>query len=155
MLRFRGGRRRSIKTALLDRVASVLRPHLLRTVYVRSGSGVLHVHPSAKLQDAILNLASGDITIDEDVFFGHGVMILAASHDVAAPVRSIAVQRSGYNVTIRRGAWLASRVTVVGPCVIGTRAVVAAGSVVIGDVPPDTLVAGVPARVVRGLDASS
>ena len=54
-------------------------------------------------------------------------------------------------VVIGRGAWLATRATVLAGVRIGRRSVVAAGSVVTCDVPDDTLVAGVPARPVRTL----
>jgi serine acetyltransferase len=48
-------------------------------------------------------------------------------------------------VTIGAGA------CVLGPIRVGDRAVVAANAVVLHDVPPDSLVAGVPARVIRSL----
>lgn len=49
---------------------------------------------------------------------------------------------------IERGAWIATNATVVGPCVIGEHAVVAAGAVVTHDVAPYEIVAGNPARVI-------
>jgi acetyltransferase-like isoleucine patch superfamily enzyme len=43
---------------------------------------------------------------------------------------------------------VASNATILGPCVIGEHAVVAAGAVVTGDVPARTIYAGVPAKLV-------
>ena len=55
------------------------------------------------------------------------------------------------SIRIGDGCWIGSGVTVVSGVTIGTGAVVAAGSVVTKDVPPNSLVAGVPARLVRQL----
>ncbi len=54
-------------------------------------------------------------------------------------------------VVIEEDVWLGCRVIVLKGVTIGRGAVVAAGSVVVSDVPPDTLVAGQPARVIRTL----
>jgi maltose O-acetyltransferase len=54
-------------------------------------------------------------------------------------------------ITIGDGAWLGARSTILPGVTIGAGAVVAAGSVVIGDVAPDVVVAGVPAVVRRQL----
>jgi acetyltransferase-like isoleucine patch superfamily enzyme len=58
-------------------------------------------------------------------------------------------------VVIGEGAWLASLVLVLGPCRIGPHAVVAAGSLVIRDVEPYTVVAGQPARLLRRIEPPS
>jgi acetyltransferase-like isoleucine patch superfamily enzyme len=52
-------------------------------------------------------------------------------------------------VEIGDGAWLAARVTVLPGTRIGAGAVIAAGSVVAGDIPPGTLAGGIPARILR------
>jgi acetyltransferase-like isoleucine patch superfamily enzyme len=52
-------------------------------------------------------------------------------------------------VEIGDGAWLAARVTVLPGSRIGAGAVIAAGSVVAGDIPPGALAGGIPARVLR------
>jgi acetyltransferase-like isoleucine patch superfamily enzyme len=57
--------------------------------------------------------------------------------------------REGLRTTIRRGAYLGLRSTILAGVTVGEYAIVAAGSVVTSDVPPYTIVAGVPARVVR------
>lgn len=57
------------------------------------------------------------------------------------------------DIAIEDDVWLATGVTVIGPARIGARTIVAAGSVVTGDLPPDVLAAGVPARPVRLLTA--
>jgi acetyltransferase-like isoleucine patch superfamily enzyme len=55
-------------------------------------------------------------------------------------------------VRIHDNAWLASRVTILKGVTVGEGAVVSAGSVVAVDVPPYTLVGGVPARIIRKLE---
>jgi acetyltransferase-like isoleucine patch superfamily enzyme len=55
-------------------------------------------------------------------------------------------------VVVHRGAWLASEVLVLGPCEIGEHAVVGAGSLVLGDVPPYAIVVGRPAKLVRTIE---
>ncbi len=57
--------------------------------------------------------------------------------------------RDGLQTTIRRGAYLGLRSTILAGVTVGEYAIVAAGSVVTEDVPAYTMVAGVPARAIR------
>ena len=58
-------------------------------------------------------------------------------------------------IRIESGAWIGARSTILPGVTVGHGAVVAAGAVVTRDVEPNTLVAGVPARVLRSLEPSS
>lgn len=111
----------------------------------------LHVAPTAIVNDALFNLSSGEITLGEWAFFGHGVSVLTGTHDwrTFGKVRQTAVPKTGRDVVIEEGVWVSSGATVVGPCRIGAHAVVAVGAVVLGDVAPYTIVGGVPAKVLR------
>jgi len=97
-----------------------------------------------------LNVSSGTITIGRNVLVAHGVSILTGTHDYRrfGNERRYAVPANGRDIVIGEGVWIASNATVLGPCTIGEHAVVAAGAVVVDDVPAYTVVAGVPARVV-------
>lgn len=90
------------------------------------------------------------ITIGDRVAFGHEVLIMTSSHELGDPSR-----RAGplYTrpVTIGAGAWLGARCTILPGVTIGEGAVIAAGAVVNRDVPANTLVGGVPARVLKEL----
>jgi acetyltransferase-like isoleucine patch superfamily enzyme len=111
----------------------------------------LHVHPTAVLNNALINLSSGHVTIAEYAFFGHNVSILTGTHDWTkfGAARQVAVPSSGRDVVVEEGAWLSSNVVVVAPCRIGAHSVVGVGSLVLGDVEPYTVVAGSPAKVLR------
>ena len=85
------------------------------------------------------------------VRIGHEVTLLTITHAIGSRELRCGTSKVG-PIHIGNGAWLASRVTVLPNVTIGEGAVVAAGSVVTRDVPPDTLVAGVPARVIRSLE---
>jgi acetyltransferase-like isoleucine patch superfamily enzyme len=54
-------------------------------------------------------------------------------------------------IVIERNVWIAAGATIIGGVTIGENSVVAAGSVVTKDVPPNTLVGGNPARVIRSI----
>jgi acetyltransferase-like isoleucine patch superfamily enzyme len=79
------------------------------------------------------------------------VSVLTGTHDwrTFGAERQTAVPKSGRDVVIEEGVWVSSGATVVGPCRIGANAVVGVGSVVLADVAPYTIVAGVPAKVIR------
>lgn len=113
----------------------------------------LHVADGVVLNDALLNTTSGSITIGEHAFFGHRVSVLTGTHDVdrRGLERQRAVPSEGRDVRVEEGAWVGSGAILLGPCRIGAHAVVAAGAVVTGDVAPATIVAGVPARLLRSL----
>lgn len=90
------------------------------------------------------------ITIGDRVGVGQQVMILTNGHVIDG-----ADQRMGpldpRPVTVADGAWISSRSLLLPGVEIGRGSVVAAGSVVTRSVPPDVLVGGAPARVIRSL----
>jgi acetyltransferase-like isoleucine patch superfamily enzyme len=111
---------------------------------VRIGSGCMLTTP------LFLN-ASAPITIGDDVSIGHHVVLITDSHKYDNPSNRCGL-RIARPVTIERGAWIAACVTILPGVTIGEGSVVGAGSLVKRDVPRHTLVAGVPARVVKTLN---
>jgi acetyltransferase-like isoleucine patch superfamily enzyme len=113
----------------------------------------LHVPDTAVVNNALFNLSGGTITLGEYAFFGHDVAVLTGTHDIEqfGRDRQLGFPRSGRDVVIGEGVWLASHVLVLGPVTIGDHAVVAAGSLVREDVQPYTVVAGRPAKVVKSI----
>jgi maltose O-acetyltransferase len=91
------------------------------------------------------------ITIGDRVAFGQQVMLLTNAHQIAGPDRR-AGRLSPRPIVIEDGAWVSTRATILPGVTIGAGAVIAAGAVVTRDVPPHTLVAGIPARPIRQLE---
>jgi acetyltransferase-like isoleucine patch superfamily enzyme len=143
-----------LAASVATRARVQLAEELLTQIRVFGPKERLHIAPTAVVNDSLFNLSSGDITVGEWGMLAHGVTILTGTHDMTqfGPARHSAVPRTGRDVTIGEGAWLASNVTVIGPSNIGAHAVVAAGSVVRGDVDAYAIVAGVPARLVGYVD---
>jgi acetyltransferase-like isoleucine patch superfamily enzyme len=120
---------------------------------VHSDPARLHIHPTAVVNNAIFNTGGGTITVGPYVFFGHNVCVLAGVHEIDkfGLERQRAIPRSGYDIDIGEGVWLATNVLVAGPVKIGAHAVVGGGSVVRKDVEPYTVVAGNPARFIKSV----
>lgn len=114
----------------------------------------LHIDPTAIVNDALFNVSAGEITLGEHVFFGHQVAVLTGTHDITkfGRERQTTFPRSGRDVVIEQGVWVASHAVVLAPVRIGEHAVVASGSLVMDDVPPYAVVAGRPAKVIKMLD---
>lgn len=93
----------------------------------------------------------GGITIEDEALIGPQVKLITENHD-EHPDRRTHVY--GRPIVIRRKAWLGAGVTVLPGVTIGQNAIVGAGSVVTHDVPDDTIVAGVPARVIRKINTT-
>jgi len=93
---------------------------------------------------------NGTVTLGDNVVLGHYVRILTDTHLLGPEARRCG-ERVALPVTVEDGVWIASNVTILPGVTIGRGSVVAAGAVVRDDVRPNSLVAGVPARVVRAL----
>lgn len=101
------------------------------------------------------------IKIGDGVMFGPRVIVATPMHPLLAEERIIQQYPNGYynieyakKVVIGNGVWVASNVTICGGVTIGDNAVIASGAVVTRDIPPNTLVGGVPAKVIRELNES-
>ncbi len=102
------------------------------------------------------------VQIGDDVFFGPNCSVVTPMHPLLNEERRPKQKSDGsfYTteyakpITIKSGCWLASNVTVCGGVTIGENCVIGAGSVVTRDIPPNSLAAGVPCRVIRTLSES-
>lgn len=85
------------------------------------------------------------IMVQDHVAIGPEVVLFAAGHDA----RYLDLPDNGAPISIHSYAWIGGRSTILQGVTIGEGAVVAAGSVVTKDVPAYTVVAGVPAKVIK------
>ena len=89
------------------------------------------------------------VDIEDEVFVGHGVMFINDPYPRATTEGVLQTQADWKVVPtrVRRGASLGSGAVIMCGVTIGERAMIGAGAVVTRDVPPDAIVAGVPARL--------
>ncbi len=89
----------------------------------------------------------GGVNIADDVMIGPNVSIITSGHPIKpSQRRAFVVARP---IVIEKNVWIAAGATIIGGVTVGENSVVAAASVVTKDVPPNTLVAGNPASVIR------
>lgn len=94
------------------------------------------------------------VLIEDDVFVGHGVTFINDTYPRATVPGGGLQTEADWTVEptlVKRGASIGSGATILSKVIIGENAIVGAGSVVTKNVPPNTIVAGNPARVLRSL----
>jgi acetyltransferase-like isoleucine patch superfamily enzyme len=97
------------------------------------------------------------VTIEDFVFVGHGVVFVNDSYPRATTEAGELQTEVDWKVEttlVKKGASIGSGATILANLTIGERAMVGAGAVVTGDVPPGMIVVGNPARVLRAVDAA-
>lgn len=92
----------------------------------------------------------GGLEIEDDVMIGPNVSIITTSHPLEPSQRRAVT--IGKPIVIKKNVWIAAGATIIGGVTIGENSVVAAGSVVTRDVPPNTLVGGNPACFIRSIE---
>jgi acetyltransferase-like isoleucine patch superfamily enzyme len=95
------------------------------------------------------------VIIEDNVFIGHGVMFINDSYPRATTPDGNLQTEADWKVertVIRKGASIGSGAAILSNIHIGENAIVGAGSVVTKNVPPNSIVAGNPARILRYIE---
>jgi acetyltransferase-like isoleucine patch superfamily enzyme len=92
----------------------------------------------------------GGVDIADHVMIGPNVNIITTSHPLEPSHRRASIEAKP--IVIEKNVWIATGATIIGGVIVGENSVVAAGAVVTKNVPPNSLVAGVPAKVIRSLE---
>jgi acetyltransferase-like isoleucine patch superfamily enzyme len=126
-----------------------------RRCFVRGGLVVQESFDFTIGDDVFVNAGctfdgAAPIVIENGAQLGFQVTLITGDHEIGEP-RSRAGAHCARPIRIGLGAWIGARAVILPGVTIGRGAVVAAAAVVTRDVAPDTLVAGVPARVLREL----
>ena len=108
--------------------------HIGKNVFINMG---------CKFQD------QGGIFIGDGALIGHNVVLATLNHAISPGDRATMIPAP---IHIGRHVWIGANATVLPGVTIGEGAIVAAGAVVTKDVPKNTMVGGVPARVIRTID---
>jgi acetyltransferase-like isoleucine patch superfamily enzyme len=96
------------------------------------------------------------VTIEDNVFIGHSVVFINDTYPRATNPNGLLQTEEDWKVEpilVKKGASIGSNCTILSNVTIGENAIVGAGSVVTKDVPPNTIVAGNPARVFRDIES--
>lgn len=101
------------------------------------------INMGCKFQD------QGGITIGEGALIGHNVVLATLNHDLNPAKRQSMIHAP---IHIGKNAWIGSNATILSGVTIGDGAVVAAGAVVTKNVPPNTIVGGIPAKVIKKIE---
>ena len=127
----------------IDKTTTVFVPfHTNFGKHIKIGKNVFINH-------ACTFLDLGGITIEDDVQIGPKVNLITENHPVAPSHRKNLDLKS---IVIKRNAWIGAAATVLPGVTVGENSIVAAGAVVNKDVPPDTIVGGIPARIIRRIE---
>lgn len=94
-------------------------------------------------------LDMGGITVEDDVLIGPKVNLITESHPLDPANRKAVASKP---IVVKRNAWIGAAATILPGVTIGENSVVAAGAVVTSDVPPNTVVGGVPAKVIKSIN---
>jgi acetyltransferase-like isoleucine patch superfamily enzyme len=91
----------------------------------------------------------GGLDIADDVMIGPNVSIITSGHPLEPSQRRTTT--IGKPIVIEKNVWIAAGAIIIGGVTVGENSVVAAGSVVTKDIPPNTLAGGNPAKVIRSI----
>ncbi len=110
---------------------------------IRFGKNIF-VNSGCSFQD------QGGITIGDGTLIGHQVVLATINHAQDPSRRG---DMTFAPITIGRNVWIGAHATILPGVTIGDGAIIAAGAVVRQDVPANTIVGGVPARVIKPIDS--
>ena len=93
-------------------------------------------------------LDMGGITIEDDVLIGPKVNLITENHPMEPADRRALICKP---IVVKRNAWIGAGVTILPGVTVGENAIVAAGAVVSKNVPANTVVGGIPAKIIKSI----
>ncbi len=116
-----------------------------------NGHKNIYLGENIYLVDTLINAGDteGYVKIENNVFFGHGVKVLARGHDYHQFNRDRQVKITEKPIHIKEGAWVSSGSIILGGVTIGKHAVVGAGSIVTKNIPDYAIAVGNPAKIIK------
>jgi acetyltransferase-like isoleucine patch superfamily enzyme len=118
-------------------------------VYLFSNEGSLQIGNNLSLNTNIhIGASFGKIIIKDNVSIGPNVVLRSADHGILVGKLINAQHHVGGLIVIHNDVWIGANAVILKNVVIREGAVVAAGAVVTKDVPPYSIVAGVPAKII-------
>lgn len=142
-----------IKYRIIRWIAHQLKGEMVKAPYVHGPKSRLSIGENTGMP-SLVNTRSGEVIIGDNVITGFGSSLITGFHDyqMKGSDRAPAVTNAGRDIVIDDGVWIGWNVTIVGPCEIGSNAVIAAGSVVVDDCDEESIYAGNPAKKVSDID---
>ena len=118
-------------------------------VWIMTGRNLV-IGNDVDLSKDVIITTEGGVTIGDRVLIGYRTQILSSNHEIPAVGIRIPVSGTVHKaIFIEHDAWIGANCVITAGVRIGHGAVVGAGSVVTKDVAPNSIVAGVPARLIR------
>jgi acetyltransferase-like isoleucine patch superfamily enzyme len=127
----------------IDRSTTVFPPF-----YTNFGK-FLSIGKNVFINHACSFLDMGGITIEDEVLIGPKVNLITENHPVSPNERRALITKP---IIIKRKAWIGAGATILPGVTIGENAIVAAGAVVSKDVPNNTIVGGIPAKIIKKIE---
>jgi acetyltransferase-like isoleucine patch superfamily enzyme len=91
----------------------------------------------------------GGITLEDGVLIGPKVNLITTNHPIKPSERRATISNP---IVIKENAWIGAGATILPGVTVGENAVVAAGAVVTADVPANTVVGGIPAKIIKTIN---
>ena len=110
----------------------------------------LHIGADCVINSPLFLDLSAEIRIGDRVSIGHHCVFVTAQHEVG-PAIFRAGTNTGHPILVEDNCWIAARSTILPGVRVGRSSIVASGAVVPDDVPPNALVGGIPARLIKNL----
>lgn len=125
--------------------ATILMGQHVQMAGVRSSGRKVSIGKGSVINHGCLLYTTGGLVIGDNVSISAGAWLVTGTHDM----NDLHFPDKYLPINIGNYAWIGVRATILAGVTIGEGAVIMAGAVVTRDVPPYTVVGGVPARIVR------
>jgi len=126
---------------------------LNRYAYIQGGDGGVRLGNRVEINNFSIVNGTGGVDIGDDSLIGPGVRIISYQHRFAAHQTIRSQASDARPIRIGRDCWIGANAVVLAGVTIGDGAVIGAGAVVTGDIAPNAVAFGVPARPIRQREA--